>query len=62
MFTRRNDRLAPEKQASATFPVAVLLLAICAIFVYLTIGGGLLEDGTDTVVYTPQVADSTGHR
>ena len=42
--------------------LAVLLLAVCAIFVYLTIGGGLLEDGADTVVYTPQVADSTGQR
>ncbi|ASY59749.1 hypothetical protein [Sinorhizobium sp. CCBAU 05631] len=62
MFTRRNERLAPEKQASATFPVAVLLLAVCAIFVYLTIGGGFLEGGADTVVYTPQVADSAGQR
>ena len=60
MFTRRTDRLTPEKRASATFPIAVLLLAICAIFVYLTIGGALLEDGTDTVVYTPQIADATG--
>ncbi|AUX79973.1 hypothetical protein NXT3_PC00813 (plasmid) [Sinorhizobium fredii] len=34
----------------------------CAIFVYLTIGGGFLEDGADTVVYTPQVADSAGQR
>ena len=62
MFARRNDRLAPEQRASATFPVAVLLLAVCAIFVYLTICGDLLEDGADTVVYTPQVADSTGQR
>ena len=62
MFTRRNDRLPPEKQASATFPIGILLLAICAIFVYLTIGGGLLEDGTDAVVYAPQIADSAGPR
>ncbi|ASY72720.1 membrane protein [Sinorhizobium fredii USDA 205] len=60
MFTRRHHRQTPEKRASATFPIGVLLLAICAIFVYLTIGGGLLE--TDTVVYTPQIADATGHR
>ncbi len=60
MFTR-NDRQTPEKRASAAFPIGVLLLAICAIFVYLTIGGGV-EDRTDTVVYTPQIADATGHR
>jgi hypothetical protein len=58
MFTR-NDRQTPEKRASVSFPIGVLLLAICAIFVYLTIGGSLLEDGTDAVVYTPQVADTT---
>lgn len=60
MFTRRQHCQTPEKRASTSFPIGVLLLAICAIFVYLTIGGRLLE--TDTVVYTPQIADATGHR
>jgi hypothetical protein len=33
-----------------------------AITLCMTIGGRLLEDGTDTVVYTPQFADAAGQR
>ena len=53
----RDDRNMPEKRASTAFPIGLILLAICAIFAYLAIGGALLENGTETVVYTPQIAE-----
>ncbi|MCZ4088964.1 hypothetical protein [Sinorhizobium psoraleae] len=53
----RDDYNAPEGRAAPTFLIGVLLLAICAIFTYLAIGGAFLDQGTQTAVYTPQVID-----
>ncbi|WEX76815.1 hypothetical protein PYH37_005158 [Sinorhizobium numidicum] len=58
----RDDYSTPERRASTAFPVSVLLLAICAIFAYLAIGGALLEEGVNTAVYIPQTADTSGSR
>ncbi|GEC38614.1 membrane protein [Sinorhizobium meliloti] len=48
----------PERRATAAFPIGLILLAICAIFAYLAIGGAMLEGETETVVYTPPIADA----
>lgn len=52
-----SDHNRPEQNASTAFPVGLLLLSIGAILVYLAIGGALLEEKTDIVVYTPQATD-----
>ncbi|MDX0431969.1 hypothetical protein GOL30_24530 [Sinorhizobium medicae] len=57
MVTHDNSNM-PERRATAAFPIGLILLAICAIFAYLTIGGALLESETETVVYTPPAADA----
>ncbi|GCA53364.1 MAG: hypothetical protein KK482_21115 [Sinorhizobium meliloti] len=53
-----EDRNMPERRATAAFPIGLILLAICAIFAYLAIGGAMLEGETETVVYTPPIADA----
>ncbi|OCP34926.1 hypothetical protein [Ensifer sp. LC163] len=60
MFSRYHHN-APERRSSAALPISVLLLLICAIFVYLAIGV-LLDEETQTVVYTPQITDTNSPR
>ncbi|MGZ2377844.1 hypothetical protein ACVI3U_005810 [Sinorhizobium medicae] len=57
MVTHDNSNM-PERRATAAFPIGLILLAICAIFAYLAIGGALLESEMETVVYTPPAADA----
>ncbi|ABR62669.1 hypothetical protein [Sinorhizobium medicae] len=57
MVTHDNSNM-PERRATPAFPIGLILLAICAIFAYLAIGGALLESETETVVYTPPAADA----
>ncbi|WP_018010243.1 hypothetical protein [Sinorhizobium medicae] len=58
MVAHDNSNM-PERRATAAFPIGLILLAICAIFAYLAIGGALLlESETETVVYTPPAADA----
>lgn len=57
MVTHDHSNM-PERRATAAFPIGLILLAMCAIFAYLAIGGALLESETETVVYTPPIADA----
>lgn len=53
---RRHDYGSSEKRSSRMFPIWVILFGICAILVYLTIGGALPGESTQTTVFLPHVA------